>query len=146
MTGSSTLVTAVASLENKTGSSTLVTAVDTNTSLRAKAKGTLSFSGTLYGSITLSNNTNSSTPATPNSISTGQSLNHMGPYSFYQINITFSTNISNNYQVLIQDASSTHLMSSRVINKSASGFSIQAFFHGGGAANYSTWELDFVVI
>ena len=38
------------------------------------------------------------------------------------------------------------LMSARISSKSASGFNILAYYHGGGTANYAAWELDFVVI
>ena len=73
----------------------------------------------------------------------------MGQYSFYNIYITFSSTITNNYQVLLQDgfgSVTAPLMASRISSKSASGFNILAFFHGGGTLNYQTWELDFVVI
>ena len=146
-TGSTNLNNSISSLENNTGSTVLKTAVDTNTSLRAKAKGTLSFSGTSSGSITLSNSTNSS--ASLITKSTGNSYNHMGQYSFYNIYITFSSTISNNYQVLLTDgfgSVNAPLMAARISSKSASGFNILAFFHGGGTLNYQTWELDFVVI
>ena len=68
-----------------------------------------------------------------------------GNYSKYLIPITFLTNITNDYQVLIQDVvvNNYPLIISRIVNKSASGFEIEFYFHR--VSSYDTWEADFVV-
>ena len=113
-----------------------------------RARGTLSFSGSSSGTVTLSNGTNASTSSTTPTMSNGYQIYHIaGNYSYYLIPITFSTNITNDYQVLIQDvvvASSNPLISSRIVNKSASGFDIEFYYHR--VASYDTWMVDFVVI
>ena len=114
---------------------------------RAKASGTFDFTG---GVGTLVNSYNA-TAELKSTIVGDVDLTktfHMGDWTFYQIDVTFDSQLHDaNYQVFVTEShtySAPIMLTQSTSSKSEFGFSINVFNHGTDYAD-ADWGMDFVV-
>ena len=112
---------------------------------RAKASGTFDFTGGSIGVGTLVNSYNA-TAELKGTIVGGVSGIHMGDWTFYQIDVTFDSQLHDaNYQVFVTEShtySAPIMLTQSTSSKSEFGFTINVFNHG---RDYDDWGMDFVV-
>ena len=115
---------------------------------RAKASGTFDFTGGSIGLGTLVNSYNATAELKEKIVGNVDLTNtfHMGDFTFYQIDVTFDSQLHDaNYQVFVTEShtySAPIMLTQSTRSKSEFGFTINVFNHG---RDYDDWGMDFVV-